>query len=108
MRAKHWSTADMAANNAYFWTYRGWDRSEALSRKSQVFCISLLERKRMTLISESTLKTLIVTFQGADTLYFLLKSYPGSSSDSYQNTASIGSIFFPLAIFGLLRLVAYF
>jgi hypothetical protein len=108
IRAKHWSAADMAASNPYFWTRRGWDGSEALSRKSQAFCVSLPDGKHVTLISESTLKTVIVTLQGADALYFLLKGYLSPSSDNYQDTVSIGSIFFPLAIFGLLRLIACF
>jgi hypothetical protein len=108
IRAKHWSAADMAASNAYFWTRRGWDGSEAISRKSQAFCVSLPDGKHVALISESTLKTVIVTLQGADSLYFLLKGYLSASNDNYQDTASVGSIFFPLAIFGLLRLVACF
>ena len=108
IRAKHWSAADMAASNSYFWTRKGWDGSEEISRKSKIFCVSLPDAKHVTLISESTLKTVIVTLQGADSLYFLLIGFLIPTEDNYQNTASIGSIFFPLAVFGLLRLVACF
>ncbi|KAF4629716.1 hypothetical protein G7Y89_g8429 [Cudoniella acicularis] len=106
IRAKHWRATDMSASNPYFWTRRGWDGSEALSRKGQAYCASLPDRKHTALISWSTLKTLIVTLQGADSLYFLLTSYISPSDANFAMTASIGSLFSPLAILGLLRLVA--
>ena len=69
LRAKHWSAAALSASNVYFWTRVGWDGSDALVRKSQAYCVSFPQSKHATLISWSTVKTIIVTLQGADALY---------------------------------------
>jgi hypothetical protein len=111
LRAKRWNAADMASSNVYFWTCVGWDGSEASIRKSQAYCVSLPQRKHTNFVSWSTVKTLIVTLQGADSLYYLIWSnFIFSTADTYSFavTASVGSLFSPLTILGLLRLVACF
>jgi hypothetical protein len=109
LRAKRWRPADMAASNAYFWTRKGWDGSEAVARKCQAYCVSFPISTHTTLLSGNTIKTVIVTLQGANALYFLvLSSLPTANQFTFGSTASVGSLFFPLAIFGLLRLFACF
>jgi len=109
LRAKRWNAADMSSSNVYFWTRVGWDGSEALMRKSQAYCVSLPRSKHATLISGSTAKTLIVTLQGANSLYYLLWSnFETTNASNFVSTTSVGSLFSPLAIIGLLRLVACF
>jgi hypothetical protein len=93
----------MAASNADFWTSRGWDGSEAMIGKGRAYCIKLPSTSRATLLSSSSVKTLIVTLQGAQAIYTLIR---GLKTGTYAYTISIDSIFFPLAVFGLLRLSA--
>jgi hypothetical protein len=69
LRAKRWSAANLSSSNVYFWTRSGWDGSEALTRKSQAYCVSLPRSKHATLLSWSTAKTIIVALQGADSFY---------------------------------------
>jgi hypothetical protein len=111
MRAKNWNAADMSASNAYFWTPRGWDGSEAISRKSREYCVTLPETSHASILSAQSIKTLIITLQGANAIYVLIIGLfpsPAAADLSFANTASIGSIFFPLAVFGLMRLLAAF
>lgn len=58
--------------------------------------------------SMTTVKTLIITLQGAQALYSLLQWIPGLELYNFGMSISISSVFFPLAIFGLLRLFAAF
>jgi hypothetical protein len=109
LRAKRWNAADISSSNVYFWTRVGWDGSEASIAKSQAYCVLLPRSKHATLISGSTVKTVIVTLQGADSLYYLLWSnFESINTNNFINSASIGSLFSPLTILGLLRLVACF
>ncbi|KUJ15266.1 uncharacterized protein LY89DRAFT_750591 [Mollisia scopiformis] len=111
IRAKHWSAVDVAAANVNFWTSRGWDGSEALSRNSREYCVSRADSKHARLLSVGALETLIVTLQGVNALYTLTSSIVPSqywNSANFSNTLSIGTIFFPLSVFGLLRLFAAF
>ena len=103
VRAKVWNAADMAASNAYFWTVRGWNGSEEMMRRSRAYCTKVPDHSRATLLSGSSVQTLIVTLQGGQALYTLLSGIKGSR---YSGTIAINSIFFPLAVFGLLRLFA--
>ncbi|KAE9382215.1 hypothetical protein N431DRAFT_319035, partial [Stipitochalara longipes BDJ] len=115
LRAKRWSAANLSSSNVYFWTRAGWDGSEALTRKSQAYCISLPRSKHATLVSWSTVKTIIVALQGADSFYYLLWSDfgenqlgNGNNGANFTSALSVGTLFSPLAIFGLLRLFACF
>jgi hypothetical protein len=109
LRAKRWKAADMSSSSVYFWTRVGWDGSEALMGKTHAYCVTLPRSTHATLISGSTVKTLIVTLQGADSLYYLIWSdFPSTNVGDFMSTASVGSLFSPLAILGLLRLVACF
>lgn len=102
IRAKPWSPLDMSATNALFWTSHGWDGSEEMIEASQPFCTRKPSNKHIDAISASAVTTVIVTMQGIQPLYELLIN----KGANYVDTLSIGSIFFPLAIFGLLRLPA--
>jgi hypothetical protein len=113
LRAKRWSAANLSSSNVYFWTRSGWDGSEALTRKSQAYCVSLPRSKHATLLSWSTAKTIIVALQGADSFYYILWSdfgtnqwSNGNNDANFTTAMSVGTLFSPLAIFGLLRLVA--
>jgi len=115
LRAKRWSPANLSSSNVYFWTRTGWDGSEALTRKSQAYCILLPRSKHATLASWSTVKTIIVALQGADSFYYILWSdfgkdpmANGNNGANFTSALSVGTLFSPLAIFGLLRLVACF
>ena len=109
IRAKRWNAADMSSSSVYFWTRVGWDGSEALMGKTHAYCVTLPRSTHATLISGSTVKTLIVTLQGANSLYYLIWSdFLTTNVGDFMSTASVGSLFSPLAILGLLRLVACF
>ena len=102
-RARAWSPADLAASSANFWTSRGWDGSEEMVGRSRAYCTKLPDSSRATLLSGSSIKTLIITLQGAQALYTLVE---GLKNGIYGSTVAIDSIFFPLAVFGLVRLSA--
>ncbi|KAF8862231.1 hypothetical protein BDZ45DRAFT_686980 [Acephala macrosclerotiorum] len=104
IRAKHWDANTLAASNALFWTHRGWDGSEAMIQRSRKYCIKPPDSTRIGLLSKSFFKTVIVTIQGVQAAILLVGGF--TSATSFTTTLSISSIFFPLAIFGLLRLCA--
>lgn len=104
IRAKAWDSADMAASNASFWTERGWDGSESIMEKSRKSWTRLPNHARIDIFSASAAKTIVVALQGAQAIYILLKRFsknPGEFVD-----LAMDSIFFPVAVFGLLRLPA--
>ncbi|KAF2183401.1 hypothetical protein K469DRAFT_739888 [Zopfia rhizophila CBS 207.26] len=105
-RARSWTAYDMAASNAGFWTSKGWDGSEEMMGRSREFCVRVPPSPRAVLCSGSTIKTVIVTLQGAQALYVLLAG--ATKTMDYAATIALDSIFFPLGIFGLLRLSAAF
>lgn len=105
IRAKAWGPADMAASNAYFWTARGWDGSEEMVDRSRAHCVKLPGHARTELVSENSAKSVVVAFQGVQALYTMTS---GVASKSFAGTIAIDTIFFPLAVFGLLRLWATF
>lgn len=105
IRAKAWGPADMAASNAYFWTTRGWDGSEEMVDRSRAHCVKLPDHARTELVSETSAKSVIVTFQGVQALYTMTS---GIASKTFAGTIAIDTIFFPLAVFGLLRVWATF
>ncbi|OWP06930.1 hypothetical protein B2J93_9528 [Marssonina coronariae] len=104
IRAKAWDTNHLAASNSLFWTRRGWDGSEAMIERSRRYCIKPPECTRSPILSKSFAKTVIVTVQGVQAAYALIGGLSGSSD--LATSVSISSIFFPLAVIGLLRLFA--
>ena len=108
IRAKHWDTAELCAVNVYFWTPRGWDGSEAMPQKSREYCVALPDNTHTPFLSWSTVQTLIITLQGADAIYILAKGLVRNGEFSTSAVVSVGTVFFFLAVFGLLRLIASF
>lgn len=104
LRAKKWDATHLAASNALFWTQRGWDGSEEMIERSRPYCIKPPEATRTLLLSKSSFKTLIVTLEGLQSISTLIGSFNGQLE--MAKTLSIGSIFFPLSVLGLLRLCA--
>ncbi|KAL5317910.1 hypothetical protein ACEPPN_015012 [Leptodophora sp. 'Broadleaf-Isolate-01'] len=102
IRAKSWAPSDMAASNAYFWTNQGWDGSLQMLKRSRAYCLRQPTHHRVRLLSGSTLTTLIITIQGVMAIKTLIDGVGGS----YAYTINISSIFYPLAVFGLLRIFA--
>jgi hypothetical protein len=101
-RAKTWGPLDMAATNALFWTQDGWDGSEEMIQRSQDFCIQPPNKNRINLVSKSMVLTIIVALQGGQALYSFLSGL--HAYFSYQ--IALSTLFFPLAILGLVRLPA--
>ena len=94
----------MTASNTLFWTSKGWDGSEQIIGESAQFLVRQPQETHVRLLSFSTMKTLIVTCQGFQSLYALLLtlSIKGSMSNS------IATIFLPLVTLSLLKLPAAF
>ncbi|KAH8674211.1 hypothetical protein BX600DRAFT_433800 [Xylariales sp. PMI_506] len=101
IRALQWSNIDMAASNAIFWTDYGWDGAEYMVDMSMPFCIELPEHSRAEIMSITMLKTIITTAQGISAIYGLV--YNASDGLNYLQQMGVDTIFFPLAIMGLLR-----
>lgn len=66
----------------------------------------------MTLFSSHSIKTIIITLQGVQAIFLsdlgIYTSEPKESMAYYLEAASLGNLFAPLALFGLLRLFAAF
>lgn len=108
VRTKSWSAIDLAASNALFWTESGWDGSEQMLKDCRRYCLKVPSSTHVEFASTTTAKTLIITLQGVQALYSLLQWIPGFKLYDYGISISISSVFFPLAIIGLLRLFAAF
>jgi hypothetical protein len=108
IRAKHWDAAELCAVNVYFWTPRGWDGSEAMPEKSREYYVALPDNTHTTFLSGSTVQTLIVTLQGAAAIYILVRGLIPRDEFSTSAIISVGTVFYFLAVFGLLRLMASF
>ncbi|KAE9381908.1 hypothetical protein N431DRAFT_298304, partial [Stipitochalara longipes BDJ] len=102
VRAKSWSPFDMAATNAIFWSKHGWDGSEEMIQKSQDFCIQPPSNNRIDVFSGSAFVTIIVALQGGQALYSLISG----QTSFYSAQIAFSTIFYPLALLGLLRLPA--
>ena len=105
VRSKAWSAADMAAANTAFWVRGKWDGSEGMVLKSKPFCTQIPEHNRISLLSESAAKTFVVTLQGAQGIWDLSAVF---RHQDFSATIALPTIFSPLAIYGLLRLMAAF
>jgi hypothetical protein len=106
-RRATWSATDMAASNAYFWTDRGWGGSEDMMQRSRAFCTRVPPRNRAELFSTDSLKTLITTLQGIQALTMIVRGILALNSignKPFIMTIAMHTIFYPLALFGLLRL----
>jgi hypothetical protein len=99
-KSKAWMPTSMTASNNLFWTWKGWDGSEQIIRESAQFLVRQPQETHVRLLSLSTMKTLIATSQGVQSLYTLLLTL--STKGSIGN--SIVTIFLPLSTLGLLRL----
>lgn len=102
-RARTWTALDMAACNAEFWTGTRWDGSEGMITRTRSRCLRFSAHSRVDLVSASTLKTVVITFQGVQACYALLAGLKGGR---YGLTSGVHTIFFPLAVLGLVRLPA--
>jgi hypothetical protein len=104
---KRWGPADMAAANAVFWTgeVSKWDGSKEIMImiESRKLCTRLPSGSRIPLMSASAMKTLLVTMQGIQAMYGLLK---GLKLGGYALKVALPNIFLPLALAGLYRLPA--
>lgn len=110
IRCGSWDSNVIAATNALFWTSRGWDGSEGMIEVSFKQCLYLPEHTRVPLFSSEMFKTLIVTAQGVQATYTIISGLLGSDNTSAAslNSLALDTIFFPLAVMGLLRLVCAF
>jgi hypothetical protein len=95
----------MAASNAYFWTAHGWDGSMQMMERSRPYSLRLPSHHRVRTFSGSALTTVIITVQGVMAIKTLIDGLTGSGV-TYSQTINVGSIFYPLAVFGLLRISA--
>jgi hypothetical protein len=99
---ENFSRDDIAATNAIFW-HGGWDGSESIMVTCRGKGNDLSSRRRCPFFSVSMVKTLLVTIQGVQAAYDLGK---GLSLGGYALSVSLPTIFQPLAIAGLFRLLA--
>jgi hypothetical protein len=104
IRAKEWSAADIAASNVVFWTPRGWDGSEEMIQGSRLYCLKFPDNSRATIFSKNFVKTVVITIQGVQAIIFLIEGF--TTPSVFLTNIAIDTIFFPLAVLGLLRLCA--
>ncbi|CAG8956588.1 hypothetical protein HYFRA_00003977 [Hymenoscyphus fraxineus] len=100
VRSKQWNAVDMAASNMRFWTRNGWDGSEEMMVRSCIFCTHAPKKARMDFCSKVAAETIIVTLQGVQALLSL------ANSNDEDWVISLATVFFTLAVVGLLRLPA--
>jgi hypothetical protein len=105
VRAKHWTSIDMAANCALFWSSNGWDGSEEMMLRSRAFCTRVPSLRRISFVSVSMATTVIVTVQGIQSVYSPIQGY---FDGNYAFGLSFDSIFYSLAFLGLMRIPAAF
>lgn len=106
---RSWTAADMAASNALFWTSHGFDGSEDIMWQSRAFCTRTPNHNHTELVSTDALKTLITTLQGIQALVVLVRgilAIAGIGNKFFTSTVAMDTIFYPLSVFGLLRLFA--
>ncbi|KAF1981505.1 hypothetical protein K402DRAFT_398486 [Aulographum hederae CBS 113979] len=104
LRTISWTTQDLAATNALFWTAVGWHGGQETVQKSRTHRIPGHSRTHIEIMSVSTLKTVVVTLQGVQAVYSLVNDATGKGT--FGNYLALDTIFFPIAVFGLLRLPA--
>ncbi|KAI1109200.1 hypothetical protein F5Y14DRAFT_458477 [Nemania sp. NC0429] len=104
LRAADWNREDIAAANAIFWTSRGWDGTEDMVQLSRPYCLRLPDRPYAALLSADSMKTVILTLQGAQAVYILAGTFFGLHE--FSANLALDTTFSPLAILGLWRLTA--
>lgn len=100
--ARGWTTADVAAANAFFWAMQ----DEAVAERSRSFCTRLLHRSRTDVLSWNMIKTVIVGLQAAQAAYDFSASLYGTSNSIYQ--IAYNNVFLPIGFPGFYRLCAAF
>jgi hypothetical protein len=78
-----------------------------MMRRSRAFCTRVPPRNRAELFSIDSLKTLITTLQGIQALTMIVRdilALNGIGNKPFIMTIAMHTIFYPLALFGLLRL----
>ncbi|KAI3339143.1 hypothetical protein F4824DRAFT_456190 [Ustulina deusta] len=104
LRATAWGREDVAAANAVFWTSHGWDGTEDMVEFSRPYCLRLPDRPHAAFLSADSVKTAILTLQGAQAAYVLVGTFFGLHE--FSANLALDTTFFPFAIFGLWRLSA--
>ncbi|CAJ2502542.1 Uu.00g099360.m01.CDS01 [Anthostomella pinea] len=106
IRARSWDALTMAASNALFWTPRGWDGSEEMVAVARPLTTRLPEHTRVEIFSKESLLTVIITLQGTSAVYSIAGGLSGATY--FNSSFGLDAVFFPVAVFGLLRLCAAF
>lgn len=102
VRTREWTADDMVAANSVLWTDSGWHNPTQLRKiPGKHASFSLPRKGRISLLSASALKTLLVALQGIQAVY-LLSEYLAKG----KHLLSMTTIFLPIAVLGLLRLPA--
>jgi hypothetical protein len=101
-RSKSWTPSDMAIANTAFWRDGRWIGSEDIIPMAKELLVLKPERTRISILSKSAAETVVVTLQGVQAVWDLCSVLP---SLNYGQSIALPTIFSPLAIFGLLRLL---
>ncbi|KAF2141095.1 uncharacterized protein K452DRAFT_45192 [Aplosporella prunicola CBS 121167] len=102
IRTTNWNADDMVAANSAVWSESGWYSPQMLDKRALNGTYGQFPRKnRISLISTSAFKTLIITLQGVQSMYYI-RPFPGWKLYS----RSFATIFGALAMMGFLRLSA--
>jgi len=72
--------------------------------KSRAYCIAIPPHHRTELFSKETAKTIAIALQGVQAAYSLIKGV--APPMDYPIDVNLTGVFFPLAVFGLMRLLA--
>ena len=106
IRAISWGRNDFTASNAIFWTSGGWNGEEYMVSASASHCLQYPELTHGQIMSITTLKTLITTLQGVSILSWLIGALSYPTNIDFSENWGLDMVFFPLAILGLLRILA--
>jgi hypothetical protein len=101
-RSKKWTPSHMAIANTAFWKDGRWVGSEDMILMAEDLLIETPNGTRISLLSRSAAETVVVALQGCQAIWDLISVFP---SLNYGQSIALPTIFSPLAIFGLLRLV---
>ncbi|ROW01342.1 hypothetical protein VMCG_05885 [Cytospora schulzeri] len=104
IRSESWSNIDFAATNALFWTPEGWDGTESMVQRCLPYATHLPRKTRADMLSLEMVKNVVVFLQGVQAVAALASDF--SDSTTYTALDSVNGLFLPLAICGLLRLLA--
>lgn len=102
IRSRAWTTVEVAASNAVFWTPAGWDGTEAMVANSLPYATRLPEVPRVHLFSVEMGKTVVTVLQGIQAFTSLLGLF--THEGDYTTMDAVSGLFIPIALCGLLRL----